>query len=95
MFPATPRGRLRWALTEASIVLGILLFWLVAVFAIRFLVALLTAPVRLLGFEFMFFTGVPGTLSGVVVPMAIVTAGLYALVRAGVLLIDHWHDVRQ
>ena len=95
MLPPTPRGRLRWALTEASIVLGILLFWVVAVFAIGILVALLTAPIRLFGFDPVFFTGVPGTLSGAVVPMALVTAALYALVRAGVLLVDHWHGVRQ
>lgn len=98
MLPETPRGRLRWAIEEAFVILGILAFWIVAIGAVALLLALLTLPFQLLGLRlfrplFEFARSVPG-MGTAVLPLTVLTASLYVLVRGGSLLIDRYHEGR-
>lgn len=98
MLPETPRGRLEWAVRESLVVLGLLAFWVLVGVAVTLLAGLLALPYQLLGgWVFRPLVVVSRNVVGfwsVVVPLTVVTASLYVLVRAGVLLLDHHHDRR-
>lgn len=92
--PDTPRGRLRWALHESLVIAGVLLFWVGLALAVSLAAALLRVvlarlPVRelrllvdlLQRLDFLW----PGLTS-----VATAAVGLYVVVRAGTLLIDHY-----
>ncbi|MFB6361018.1 MAG: hypothetical protein ABEH59_06810 [Halobacteriales archaeon] len=97
MAPATlqarPAGRLRWALREGLIIAGILLFWTgVAVVLVGFLSAV-SSVLHFIGLRPFYQIAELLERSMIVWPafstIAILTAGLYTVVRAGTLLLDH------
>ncbi|WP_049924689.1 hypothetical protein [Halopiger djelfimassiliensis] len=99
MLPDSPLGRLEWAFRESLVIFGILLLWvgvaIVATLATRIFGITVEATIELIGGQ-----AVPPMaellrltehLWEAVVPITLVTATLYVLVRAGTLLIDHYH----
>ena len=91
--PSTPRGRLRWALREGSVVAGIRLFWLGAAVVLVGLLSLLSVGLHATGLrpfhlvaELLERSELPWPAFSAV---AFATAGLYVVARAGTLLIDH------
>ncbi|SDR42182.1 hypothetical protein [Natronobacterium texcoconense] len=94
MLPESPRDRLEWAITESVVIFGILLFWVGVAAVVTIVARLLTLPLELLDIHLLllhaeFGRAITG-LWGVVVPLTIVTATLYVIVRAGGLLIDYY-----
>lgn len=93
MLPDSPRDRLEWAITESLIVAGILLFWVGVAAAVTVVTSLLALPFRALGSPIPLpFVGFSNGLWAAVVPITVVTASLYVLVRAGELLIDYYRQ---
>lgn len=87
--PETPRARLRWAIREGLVIAGIVLFWLGVAGAFSLLtVGLHLVDVRathLLADVLRRTAGLWPAMTAV----AAATTGLYVVVRAGTLLIDH------
>lgn len=94
MLPETPRGRLRWAIDESLIFLGILVFWIVVVGVVTVLLAVLALPYQLLGGPvfrpLVEIARLGGDAWAAVLPLTVVTSSLYAIVRGGTLLIDYY-----
>lgn len=90
----SPSGRLRWALRDGLIVGGMSLFWLdVTVILVGFL-SVLSTVLHLIGVR-SFHHVAEALKRGVHIWLAFssnafLTAGLYAVVRAGTRLIDHY-----
>lgn len=86
--------RLRWAIREATVIAGILVFWLLAGIVLMAGVRIFTIILYWIGVEpIPFLYDLRGPLRGVwtaIVPLASATTALYVLVRAGTLLIDRY-----
>ncbi|WP_323173777.1 hypothetical protein [Natrialba sp. PRR66] len=93
MFPRSPSSRLRWAIREALVFAGILLFWIALATVITIVLQLLVLPFELLGLQLGPMSELVSLARGfqdLAVPMTVLTSGLYTLVRAGTVLIDHY-----
>ncbi|WP_255151946.1 hypothetical protein [Halorarius halobius] len=94
MFPDTVPGRLRWALREALVVAGILLFWVGAALALSLVAGLLRSVIVNLELEVL----IPvyealdrgRLLLPAAVPLTGVTATIYGLARVGTAVVDHY-----
>lgn len=96
MLPDSPRERLEWAITEASILFGIFLFWAGVVAAVVVLANLLTLPFLLFDLPIVTPPGLATSSAWTIVLwMTAVTSTLYVLVRAGGLLIEQYHRAGQ
>jgi hypothetical protein len=85
----TVEARVRWAAREGVVLLGILAFWLVAFVAS---VVLFVAHVAGLRPVTAFASTLQHSLWAVLVPLVAANASLYAFVRAGTVLIDHYRE---
>lgn len=94
--PETPRDRLRWALREGLVIAGILLFWLGVAVVLVGLFSLLSVTLHLIGLRPLRLVAELLERSGLLWPafsaIAFATVGLYVVVRAGTLLIDHYRQ---
>lgn len=92
--PATPGGRIRWALPEGLVIAGILLFWLGVAVLLTGVLSLLSVSLHVLGIDALRLVADLLRRTGFFWPalsaVALATVGLYAAVRAGSLLIDHY-----
>jgi membrane-bound ClpP family serine protease len=92
--PETPRERLRWALREGLVIAGILLFWLGVAVVLVGLFSLLSVTLHLVGLRPFHLVAELLQRSAFLWPafsaVAFATVGLYVVVRAGTLLIDHY-----
>lgn len=93
--PASPADRLRWALREGLIIAGILLFWLAVAVLLVGLLSGLSSVLHFIGLRPFHQIAELLERSVRIWPafssIAFLTAGLYTVVRAGTLLIDHHH----
>ena len=91
--PETPRARLRWALIEGSVIAGIVLFWLGVAVVLTGALSLLGFALQALGIGAFHLVADLLRRTGFLWPtlsaVAFATVGLYVVVRAGTLLIDH------
>lgn len=98
MLPDTPRSRLEWTVKESLVFLGVLLFWVAVFVVVALVLGLFALPYQLLG-EPAFrplveVARVGDDLRAAVIPLTLLSSSLYVLVRAGMLLIDHYADTR-
>lgn len=95
--PESPRERLRWALREGLVIAGILLFWLGVAVVLVGVLSLFSATLHLVGLRAFHLVAELLERSALLWPafsaIAFATVGLYVVVRAGTLLIDH-HRLR-
>lgn len=91
--PDTPRGRLRWALREGLVIAGILLFWLGVAVVLTGGLSLLSVALHVIGVDALRLVADLLLRTEFLWPLvsaaAFATVGLYVVVRAGTLLIDH------
>lgn len=96
MFPDTTAGRLRWALREALVVAGILLFWVGVALALSLftgVVRLLMETVELRALLRLYeFLQEGGLLWMAITPLTGVTVSIYGLARVGTVVVDHYRD---
>ncbi|QDX39639.1 hypothetical protein [Salarchaeum sp. JOR-1] len=85
-------GRLRWALGESLVVAGIFAFWILLAAALNTALGILTRVLAALNVHAIYVVDDLAVLWPTVVPLAFVTAVLYAVVRAGTLLIDQYRN---
>lgn len=92
--PETARERLRWALREGLVIAGILLFWLGVAVGLVGLFSLLSVALHVTGLRPFHLVAELLRRSSLLWPafsaIAFATVGLYVVVRAGTLLIDHY-----
>jgi len=92
--PASPRGRLRWALSEALVVAGIFLFWVGVAALLVVAMSLLTATIELLQIRQLrllhAFLDRTDFVWAAVLPLSLATTTLYVLVRTGTVLVEQY-----
>lgn len=89
-------ARLKWAIGEAAVIAGILVFWIgVGIVLTGILTVIAYAigslPLELLE-ELFDFTNPSGKVLAAVMPLTIATTLLYILGRVGTLLIDRYYE---
>lgn len=91
--PEAPRARLRWAIREGLVIAGIVLFWLGVAVVVAGAFSLLTVGLHLVDVRATHLLADVLRRTAVLWPamtaVAVATTGLYVVVRAGTLLIDH------
>ncbi|THE63728.1 hypothetical protein D8Y22_16645 [Salinadaptatus halalkaliphilus] len=92
MLPDSPRGRLRWALSESLIVAGIFLAWIAVAITATIVLRVLTFPFRVLLGQSPLPADVllsVTVLGNAVLAIGMVTSLLYVAVRAGTILLEY------
>ncbi len=96
-YAGTVRERVRWAVREGAVLLGVLAFWLAVFLALVAVVSVVLFVIRTLQLEplrfvYEFLEDLQRGLWAALVPLVAANASLYVLVRAGTVLIDHYRD---
>lgn len=94
--PETPQERLRWALREGLVIAGVLLFWLGVAAVLTGVLSLLGVVLAMSGLRGFHLVSDLLRRAEFLWPafsaVAFATGGLYVVVRAGTLLIDHYRQ---
>jgi len=87
------RGTYRWLVYEGSIIAGITLLWAAVAFIVTGLLGLIkTGFIEMGGADIGFVNTVNSTVWEIASLVAVASAFLYVLVRAGLIILDEYPD---